>query len=250
MKGVAISGVGTFVFSTFAGLWLGVVVFGKVADRFGRKPVFTGALLWYIVCTAIMAFQATGEALNLWRLLAGLGFGVQLITIDTYISELIPSHLRGTAFSINQCVTFAVVPVIAFLAWVLVPQHPLGLDGWRVVVLIGSVGAILVWFLAASIPESPRWLATRGRFAEAESVTMNLEARVTTEYGRPLPTAEPPVEESHSEGKFAEIFSREIPPAHGDALRFQCRAGCWLFRIQRMGPDAADGARNQCYAQP
>ncbi|MDA3914156.1 MFS transporter, partial [Oleiagrimonas sp.] len=83
---IRVSGFGTFVFCTFAGLWVGVVLFGQLADRFGRRPVFTWSLIWYVVCTAIMAFQQTGEMLNVWRFIAGVGFAVQLVTIDTYIS--------------------------------------------------------------------------------------------------------------------------------------------------------------------
>src|SRR5271154_2122523 len=139
---IRVAGFGTFVFSTFIGLWLGVVTLGQAADRFGRKAVFTWSLVWYCVCTAIMAFQRTGLWLNIWRLIAGVGFGVQLVTVDTSIAELIPRTLRGRAFSINQFISFCVVPVVALLAWLMVPLKPWGFDGWRWVVLLGSVGAL------------------------------------------------------------------------------------------------------------
>ena len=121
LKIIRVAGFGTFVFSTFAGLWLGVVLLGHAADRFGRKTVFTGSLVWYCVCTAIMAFQQSGLWLNVWRLVAGVGFGVQLVTVDAYIAELVPPALRGRAFSVNQFISFCVVPVVALLAWLLVP---------------------------------------------------------------------------------------------------------------------------------
>lgn len=195
-QGVALSGFGTFVFCTFAGLWLGVVALGKAADRFGRKPAFIGSLLWYTVSTAVMAFQRSGEAIDLWRLAAGVGFGVQLVTIDSYISELMPPKLRGRAFALNQCIAFAIVPVIALLAWLLVPRTLFGLDGWRVVVLIGSAGAFVVWFLARSIPESPRWLVTHGHLAEAERALLDLESRVVRERGGALPAPSSAVAET------------------------------------------------------
>ena len=195
LQSIAVAGFGTFVFCTFAGLWLGVVAFGKAADRLGRKPAFVGALIWYMICTAIMAFQRSGEAINLWRLAAGVGFGVQLVTIDAYICELIPAGLRGRAFALNQCIAFAIVPVIALLAWRLVPRTILGLDGWRVVVLLGSAGAVVVWFLSSAIPESPRWLATRGRLAEAERILLDIEREVMRE-GKALPAPASPVPET------------------------------------------------------
>ena len=110
LDSIKIAGFGTFVFCTFAGLWVGVVLFGHLADRFGRRPVFTWSLVWYVACSAVMAFQHSGEMLNVWRFIAGVGFAVQLVTIDTYISELIPGAERGRAFSVNQFITFEVSP--------------------------------------------------------------------------------------------------------------------------------------------
>jgi putative MFS transporter len=206
LSAIRVAGVGTFVFSTFAGLWLGVVLLGQAADRFGRKAVFTWALIWYVSCTAIMALQRTGEWLNVWRLVAGMGFGIQLVTIDTYIAELMPRSLRGRAFAINQFVCFLIVPVVALLAWLLVPLHPLGLDGWRWVVLFGSIGAIAVWGLRSGIPESPRWLAAQGRVAEAQAIVGALEAKVAAEHGS-LPPIRPGAPEAEGRARLADIFS-------------------------------------------
>jgi putative MFS transporter len=185
LKVLRVSGFGTFVFSTFAGLWVGVIAFGHSADRFGRKAVFTGSLIWYVAATAIMAFQSTGQWINVWRFIAGVGFGVQLVTVDTYIVELTPSSLRGRAFGVNQCICFSIVPVVALLSWLLVPRAPLGLAGWRWVVLFGTVGAMAVWVLRRGIPESPRWLASEGRIEEAERIVAALERRVAAERAGP-----------------------------------------------------------------
>lgn len=204
---IRVAGFGTFVFSTFAGLWFGVVAFGQAADRFGRKAVFTASLSWYCLCTAIMAFQHSGFWLNIWRLIAGVGFGVQLVTVDTYIAELMPRNLRGRAFSVNQFISFCVVPVVALLAWLLVPQKPLGFDGWRWVVLLGSAGALIVWALRAGIPESPRWLASRGRLREADAIVGALEIKVAAEIRSTLPAPLPTVAEPPGSARLAEIFS-------------------------------------------
>jgi putative MFS transporter len=191
LKALKVAGFGTFVFSTFAGLWVGVVAFAQAADRFGRKTVFTASLLWYVAATVIMALQRTGEGLNLWRFIAGVGFGVQLVTIDTYLVELVPAGLRGRSFCINQCICFMAVPVVALLAWQVVPLAPWGLAGWRWVVLFGSVGAIVVWALRSGIPESPRWLAAQGRLAEADRWVSGIEARVVAELGSLPPIGTP-----------------------------------------------------------
>jgi MFS transporter, putative metabolite:H+ symporter len=194
-----VAGPGTFVFALFAGLWVGTMVFGWVADAYGRRFIFTFSLLWYCASTLIMAFQTTGFGLDLWRFIAGIGIGVELVTIDSFVSELIPRQARGRAFAINQFIAFCAVPVVAFLAWALGP------DRWRWVVVIGAIGAIFVWWLRREVPESPRWLARQGRLAEAEAIIARLEAQVQAELGSlpPVGAAEP-VEEGR--GSFAEIW--------------------------------------------
>src|ERR1700678_2865263 len=214
LQAIRVAGFGTFVLSTFAGLWFGVVALGHTADRFGRKTVFTWSLVWYCSCTAIMAFQRSGLWLNIWRLIAGVGFGVQLVTVDTYIAELMPRTLRGRAFSVNQFVSFCIVPVVALLAWLIVPLKPLGFDGWRWVVLLGSAGAVVVWGLRAGIPESPRWLAGRNRGEEADAIVRDIEARVAAEHGGTLPPPLPmppaaaaAAAEQSGQATLADIFS-------------------------------------------
>ena len=207
LKPLAVAGFGTFVFATFAGLWLGALLFGFVADRYGRRMVFTWSLVWYAVCTAIMAFQTSGFALDIWRFIAGIGIGVELVTIDTYISELVPSHQRGKAYAVNQFITFLVVPLVAFLAFILKDTHPFGLDYWRVVILVGTVGAVVVWWVRRHLPESPRWLARHGREEEAERIVADIERRVVAEKGGiTLDKPQPPVPEREGRGSLKEIF--------------------------------------------
>jgi putative MFS transporter len=76
---------------------------------------------------------------------------------------------------------------VALVAWILVPRSPLGLDGWRWVVLLGSVSAIVVWSIRRAIPESPRWLIARGRLGDAERITASMEQRAQRDSGAPLP---------------------------------------------------------------
>jgi MFS transporter, putative metabolite:H+ symporter len=162
-------GIAGFVAAMFSGLFIGTALVSFVADRFGRRTIFTYSLLWYTVASVIMAFQHHAFGLNLWRFTSGIGVGVELVTIDTYLSELVPANLRGRAFAINQTIQFCAVPMVALFAWLLVPRAPLGLDGWRWVVLFGAAGAILVWWIRLRLPESPRWVAQktqRGSFSE------------------------------------------------------------------------------------
>jgi putative MFS transporter len=205
------TGPAVFPAATFAGLFIGTMAFGFVADKYGRRSIFTFSLLWYCIATIIMAFQYTGVGVVVWRLIAGIGIGVELVTIDAYLAELVPKNMRGRAFAVNQMIQFAVVPVVAFLAWLLVPVDPFGFSGWRWVTLIGSIGAVVVWFIRLRLPESPRWLIQHGRIAEAEAITTRIEAAVQADLGgKPLP---PVIEAAtissvkEGAGPFSEIFS-------------------------------------------
>jgi putative MFS transporter len=209
-----VAGVGTFVFSLFAGLFAGTILFGYVPDRYGRRSIFTYSLLWYSACTLIMACQTDGFGIDLWRFMAGVGIGVELVTIDTYVSELVPRLLRGKAFAFNQFVGLCMLPVLAYLSYRLVPETPFGIDGWRIIVMLGSVGAIFVWFLRLRIPESPRWLARHGRITEANRITAFIEAKVSAEVG-PLPRPGPDLPSEEGPGTFAEIWQ---PPYAGRAI--------------------------------
>ncbi len=203
------TGPALFVAATFTGLFIGTFVLGFVADRYGRRAIFTYSLLFYCAATLVMAFQDSGLSVCLWRLIAGIGLGVELVTIDTYIAELVPKHVRGRAFAYNQAIQFAVVPIVAFLAYMLVPVAPFGFDGWRWVVVIGSLGALFVWFLRRGVPESPRWLLQQGRVVEAEAVTAAIERKVRTNLrGARMPEPAPhAVERAEAMGRFAEIWA-------------------------------------------
>jgi putative MFS transporter len=185
------SGVAGFIAALFSGLFIGTIACGFLADRFGRRAIFTYALLWYAIANTFMAFQTTAFGLNSWRFISGLGIGVELITIGSYLTEFAPKHLRGRAFAICQAVGFTAVPIVAFLSYLLVPLAPLQIDGWRWVVLIGGSGAAFIWWFRRNLPESPRWLASKNRLEEADRIVCMLEEKIVAERGQPLSAPEP-----------------------------------------------------------
>jgi putative MFS transporter len=203
-----VNGFASFLGSFFAGMFVGTVALGGFTDRFGRRAVFTGAMLIYSVATFVAAFQTSPEAMDVWRFFAGVGIGVQLITVDTYISELTPSRARGRYSAFSILVILTSVPVVAVLSYLLVPHTVLGLDGWRWVMIIGSAGAILIWFMRRGLPESPRWLESKGREAEAHAIVDAIEARVIAETGRTLapPGLDAPASSRGEQGSWAEMW--------------------------------------------
>ncbi|MBR7958118.1 MFS transporter [Burkholderia cenocepacia] len=201
------TGIAGFIAATFAGLFVGTFCFGWLPDRFGRRSVFTISLLWYSVGSAIMAFQTTPEAVVFWRFVTGIGVGVEIVTIDSYVTEIVPQHMRGRAMAFNQMVMFAAAPVAAILSYWLVPTTVFGIDGWRVVVLAGSVGAVLVWFIRRSVPESPRWLASHGRPEQADAIVSRIEGIVSRQARAPLSPPLPIVDQPlHRRASFAELL--------------------------------------------
>jgi putative MFS transporter len=198
----------TFASVTFLGLFVGTIGFGYVADRYGRRSIFTFSLLWYSAATLVMATRETALWLDIWRFVAGIGIGigVELVTIDSYIAELVPKAMRGRAFSVNQAIQFASVPIAALLGWLLVPHDPFDISGWRYVAAFPALAAIVVWFIRRGVPESPRWLARQGRIAEADRITAWIEARVIADTGRRLPPPGPLPPAETGEAGFREIW--------------------------------------------
>ncbi len=209
-----LSGLAAFVAATFTGLFIGTLVFSVAADTFGRRAVFTWSLLWYTAATCIMAMQSTTVGVLVWRILTGIGLGIELVTIDTYLAELMPRDIRGRAFAVNQVVQFSAVPFVALVAWLLVPRTPLGVAGWRWVVLIGGVSAVLVWTIRRAVPESPRWLIARNRLDDAEQVTAAMERAVEADLHAPLPKPPVPGTTPATPEQFAPGVLRIFSPAY------------------------------------
>lgn len=206
LRAISIVGGASYVFSLFIGLWVGALCLSPLIDLLGRRSTFVGSILWYLLCSTIMALQHTGLWLNVWRFAAGLGFGLELVVMDTYLAELVPAKFRGRAFALNQTITFSIVPVVAFLSWLLVPRHFGSLEGWRVVALIGVSGVPVALWLARVLPESPRWLALKGHEARAEVVISYLEEAAIRAVGR-LEAPALLVPEKAASGRFFDLFS-------------------------------------------
>jgi putative MFS transporter len=199
------TGVASFIAALFTGLFIGTIACGFLADRFGRRGIFTVSLIWYTVANVMVALQNDAFGLNLWRLVSGIGLGLEMVTIGAYLSEMAPKPMRGRAFAASQAIGFCCVPIISALAYLLVPTKPFGLDGWRWVVLAGALAAAVIGFLRFALPESPRWLARRGRLDEADAILRRIEAEVEAETGRPLPPPGPP-EPVSSAGRFVDLW--------------------------------------------
>jgi MFS transporter, putative metabolite:H+ symporter len=172
-----------FVAAGFLGMFVGTVVFGMGSDRMGRRSAFILLLLIYSVFTFADAFAPTAGWLIALRFFAGVGIGAEIVVIDTYVTEVVPGRARGRYVAITQVAGFCAVPVAAVLSRLLVPTHFL-MSGWRWVMVIGASGALLTWWFRRRLPESPRWLESRGRMAEADAIMTALENESFSKEGK------------------------------------------------------------------
>ncbi|CAK8738853.1 Sialic acid transporter NanT [Sodalis praecaptivus] len=195
-----------FASATFLGLFVGSSLLAPYADRFGRRLSLMCALAWYGCFSLVMAFQNSAEGIILCRFLVGIGLGIELVTIDTYLTEWVPAHLRSRAFAFSFFVQFLSVPTVAIMSWWLIPKTILHLEGWRWVVIAGALCSLVIWFIRKNLPESARWLAQQGRHREAHQVMCAMEKRYGREPGADFP-ADDVAAQLPKRGRFREIWS-------------------------------------------
>jgi MFS family permease len=168
-----------------AGAVGGALFFGWLTDRLGRKKLFFITLAVYLCATAATAFSWNLWSFALFRFLTGAGIGGEYAAINSTIQELIPARVRGwTDLVING--SFWIGAALGALGAVVL-LDPATIDpeyGWRLAFLIGALLAVVIFFMRLWLPESPRWLMTHGRAAEAEEIVAAIERGV---YGATVP---------------------------------------------------------------
>ncbi|TQL86130.1 MFS transporter [Microbacterium saperdae] len=157
----------------FIGMALGATLGGLLADRFGRRQVFALTLLIYGVATGASALVGGIVALLVLRFLVGLGLGAELPVASTYVSEFAPARIRGRLIVILEAFWAVGWTAAALIGFFVIPASD---DGWRWAFALGAIPAIYALIVRWGLPESPRWLASRGRIAEAERIVSAFEA--------------------------------------------------------------------------
>jgi MFS family permease len=179
------SEVGQAASAYVAGAVVGALVFGRLADRFGRRRLFLVTLGIYLVATLLTAGAQGFASFALCRFLTGCGIGGEYAAINSAIDELIPARVRGLVdLSING--SFWVGAALgAGLSLVLL--DPRVIDpawGWRLAFALGALLGVAILLVRRNLPESPRWLIVHGRHDEAEAIVRRIEDAVAREHGR------------------------------------------------------------------
>ncbi len=174
------------------GAVLGALFFGWLTDRLGRRKLFFITVALYLVATA-----ATGLSWSFWsfaffRFLTGAGIGGEYTAINSTIQELIPARVRGwTDLVING--SFWIGAALGAGGSILL-LDPATIDpaiGWRLAFVIGATLGLIIFVMRFWIPESPRWLMTHGRQADAERVVASIENKFV-QHGHRLEGADHP----------------------------------------------------------
>ncbi|GHF31998.1 putative MFS transporter [Amycolatopsis bartoniae] len=199
--GLSISQIGNLTSLSLLGSFVGALVGGRLADRFGRKRIIIAGTLLYSVSSILCGLAPNLGVLGLFRVLSGLGIQAVIGVLSVYVAEMYPTRVRGRSQAAVLGVGLLGVPFAAVTAKLIIPLDP---QAWRWVFVVGAVGlvpAILGMFL---LPESVRWLIAGGRDERASRIVSGLEARYSGELPPPVLTAPsaPP-----ARGKTAELFT-------------------------------------------
>ncbi|HET9075415.1 MAG TPA: MFS transporter, partial [Acidimicrobiales bacterium] len=169
-----------------AGIVIGIVPAGRLADRFGRKPVLIAGTLAYSVLTFMTGLAPSLAAVVTLRVLAGLAMGAVFPLPYIYASELCAPSRRARLTGLADSFLSVGYFVSPLLAMALIPTVE-DTTGWRVMFLLGGIPALFALLAWRFLPESPRWSESRGRWAQADTVLRGMEQRAERHTGRPLP---------------------------------------------------------------
>jgi MFS family permease len=157
----------------------GALIFGRLTDKLGRKRLFIITLLVYLIGSGLAGLSPSVWFLWVFRFVAGMGIGGEYSAINSAIDELMPGKYRGRVdLAING--TYWAGAVLGSLGsfYLLDTDRFAENVGWRIAFFIGPVLGLIIIFLRRHIPESPRWLVTHGRGAEAEKIVSDIEQSV------------------------------------------------------------------------
>ena len=171
-----------FISATFLGMVIGASLAGMAGDHFGRRFAYQVNLLVFGLASLAGAAATSMSWLIAARLVMGIGLGAEIVVGYVTISEFVPPGNRGRWGAALSAITNTSLFASALLARVIIPNY-----GWRWMFVLVGVGALVVWFMRRSMPESPRWLESKGRFAEAEAVLAKIEQQVAPDGNLPLP---------------------------------------------------------------
>ncbi len=155
------------VFWYFVAMTTGGFLGGVISDFIGRRKTFLGAILVFSIASVVTGFTDNFIVFTIFRALTGFGVFCLMVTSQAYIAEMAPAESRGMWQGRVAAVGFCAVPLVAFLCRVIIPMSP---EAWRIILYVGGIGIVGFFVGLKYLKESPRWLVSHGRIAEAEEI--------------------------------------------------------------------------------
>ena len=193
------------VSAVLLGAFLGAVLSGSIADRFGRRRVIMATAVLFAVGAIGASLANSVGMLIIFRLLIGVAIGVASYTAPLYISEISPSNVRGALVSLNQLMITCGIVVSYIVDYVLA-----GSSSWRWMFALGAVPAVILLLGMLSLFDSPRWLVSQNRVDEAREVLGKMR-----EEGEDINKEIKKIEKSlkAKTGSWKEVFEPWVRPA-------------------------------------
>jgi putative MFS transporter len=194
-----------FVSLTFLGMMLGSFLTGFLGDRYGRRFTYQANLAVFGIASVVSAFAPSMRMLILLRFFMGLGLGAENVVGYSTMTEFVPPQARGRWLGSMSVFVVAGLPASALAGTLIIPEF-----GWRVMFMLGGLGALVVWYLRKALPESPRWLESVGRTEEADKILQSIEREVSLQFTSLFPPeSAAPVKHSR---KLASLISPALLP--------------------------------------
>lgn len=212
--------------ASFAGMFIGALSAGVLADRFGRQRVFKASIVVWGLASVGLALAPTFESLLAFRFLLGIGMGAEFPVAAAVLAEFMPASRRGRYAALLEGAWPIGFICAGALSYVLIS----GSIGWRGFFAVQAVLAVVALVVRRGLPESPRWLVSRGHLDAAEETLRRIEASVASAHGAPLPA---PVPEAIEAAPSAERPQPGVRGLVGGGLRGRTIA-VWLVWVCLM----------------
>jgi putative MFS transporter len=193
--------IGFLISAGFLGQLVGALLFGWIAERYGRMTAMVWSIALFALMSLVCALAWDYNSFLVFRTIQGIGLGGEVPVAAVFISELAKAHGRGRFVLLYELV-FPIGLVAAALLGLWIVPHL----GWQWMFVVGALPALLALVLRRLLPESPRWLAVHGRMAEAEAAVSLIEAETQKAIGHPLPPPKPMVAAMDKAASWADLF--------------------------------------------